>query len=502
MVLLLEETKYFRMNSREFNSSEMYHDTPENWQRKSLEGFSIPRNYGQSPEKKKSLTDSINEKLVCMATSSTSSPSPMKEGYGPRKSKSFSCGKKRTFEEFSSSQSWAKKYNKTIPEEIMLLCSNDRCDLCAVDITSSVLREQHYNGVKHEKKVNMKLGQLYPDEQDRPKKAKVEDTVKGVADALSFLKKIENQVERDPTRVTYKDAKLEEWQKIWLERWDRELPLPIVSMCRITKCDICDCSMNSGPMAKAHYEGKPHEKKLKACLELYCEKHNIEIPRRIKLEAEETFQEYCDICDLKLTSKIVANSHFAGKQHIQKKLKQMSMLATTSANEDNSGRFQIGTKFVKDEDNYKKNDIDKECEEAMKTTSDEELKEMKSFGDPVPLMSLNFSNAGVTSSICSSNWSKLQSSPKPKIDADKKDYSCDVCNLECLGSLQTYEAHINGSKHKKKLEESESANSGSFFCDICNISCQTQPVFENHIRGRPHAKRRDQAESRVEGLYL
>ena len=94
---------------------------------------------------------------------------------------------------------------------------------------------------------------------------------------------------------------------------------------------------------------------------------------------------------LKLTSKIVANSHFACKQHIQKKLKQMSMLATTSANEDNSGRFQIGTKFVKDEDNYKKNDIDKECEEAMKTTSDEELKEMKSFGDPVPLMSLNFS---------------------------------------------------------------------------------------------------------------
>ena len=40
---------------------------------------------------------------------------------------SFCAGKKRRFEEISSSQSWAKKYDKTIPDDIMMLCSNDRC---------------------------------------------------------------------------------------------------------------------------------------------------------------------------------------------------------------------------------------------------------------------------------------------------------------------------------------------------------------------------------------
>ena len=39
---------------------------------------------------------------------------------------SFCAGKKRRFEEISSSQSWAKKYDKTIPDDIMMLCSNDR----------------------------------------------------------------------------------------------------------------------------------------------------------------------------------------------------------------------------------------------------------------------------------------------------------------------------------------------------------------------------------------
>ena len=98
-------------------------------QKKSLQGFSIPRmelkkeSNERSPDKKKSLTDTINEKLLTMASTEQSSNSS--GGYGEKK-KSFSCGKKRTFEEVSSCQSWAKKYDKTMPDDIMLLCSMDR----------------------------------------------------------------------------------------------------------------------------------------------------------------------------------------------------------------------------------------------------------------------------------------------------------------------------------------------------------------------------------------
>ena len=41
-----------------------------------------------------------------------------------------------------------------------------------MDITSKVLREQHYNGVKHEKKVKFKLAELFREESSRPKKLK------------------------------------------------------------------------------------------------------------------------------------------------------------------------------------------------------------------------------------------------------------------------------------------------------------------------------------------
>ena len=67
-----------------------------------------------------------------------------------------------------------------------------------MDITSSVLRDQHYAGAKHEKKVRMRLSELIPDDAARPKKIKLGDdsSSEGLAAAESFLKKLENQVKR------------------------------------------------------------------------------------------------------------------------------------------------------------------------------------------------------------------------------------------------------------------------------------------------------------------
>ena len=61
------------------------------------------------------------------------------------------------------------------------------------------MRDDHYSGAKHEKKVRARLAELFPEDADRPKKAKIDNmTDSGVAAALSFLQKIEDQVERDP----------------------------------------------------------------------------------------------------------------------------------------------------------------------------------------------------------------------------------------------------------------------------------------------------------------
>lgn len=460
--------------------------------KKALEGFSIPK---LDPEEKKiepktkSLTDTINEKLLSMSSTSASdqngSPSSGQK-------KNFCAGRKRTFEEIPRHQSWAEEYQPRLPDDIMLLCSSDRCDLCGVDITSSVLRDAHYQGSKHEKKVKARLLVLFPEEASRPKKARVDSsTDSGVAAALNFLKKIENQVDRDPTRATYGDMKLEEWQKIWMEKWDRPLPPAIVAMCRIVKCDICEACFNSGVMAKSHYEGKNHEKKLRACLELYCNKHGLELPRRVTSQAEASFRDsdnMCSLCDVELTSESMANIHYAGRKHIDKKLKQMASLSTISASEDKTGRFGIGSGFLKQEGDTRDNKSNDDLKDALSKAATEDGMDGR-WGEteskPVALMSLDLENPK----------NNKFSPPKklPLKPPDPGNYSCDVCKLGCLGNRQQWEAHINGKAHQKKLA------SETFHCEDCNVTSPNQSAHEMHIRGKAHARKRDAGEERVEG---
>ena len=460
------------------NYDDYYTQNPKPDIKKALEGFSIPKTT-------KSLTDTINEKLLLISSTTTTDTGSSKTSmYGNPGKKNFCAGKKRTFEEVSSYQSWARGYQPALPDDVMLLCCSDRCNLCGVDITSPALRDAHYTGAKHGKKVRARLADLFPDDATRPKMAKLDSsTDSGVAAALDFFKKIENQVDRDPTKATYGDMKLEEWQRIWMEKWDRALPPAIVSMCRIQKCDICEASFNSGLMAKSHYEGKNHEKKLRACLELYCSKHDLELPRRITSHSEESFKQsdnICKLCDVELTSETMANIHYSGKKHIDKKLKQMANLATTSATEDKTGRFGIGSRFVKKETEIANNSSDDLKDGLNSTWGETDTK-------PVPLMSLN---VGTPLPL------KNQSPPKKTaLQPDSEKYTCDVCCVECLGR-QSWEAHNTGKAHMKKL------GAEIFHCEVCNVTSPNLNTHEMHIRGKAHAKKRDAGEERQEGGKL
>ena len=57
---------------------------------------------------------------------SSSSRSRKKEDYGNGSKNGFSCGRKRSLDEVSTYKNWAKQYDKTMPEEIMMLCNSDR----------------------------------------------------------------------------------------------------------------------------------------------------------------------------------------------------------------------------------------------------------------------------------------------------------------------------------------------------------------------------------------
>jgi hypothetical protein len=129
----------------------------------------------------------------------------------------------------------------------------------------------------------------------------------------------------------------------WTEAYDKALPEDILKLCGMSECGLCKVPLNGPAVAKSHYEGKNHERKVQLALaDLYSDPDMA--PKRIKTDdnavgvvvaapkkmraapapaaAPATDDDvatdsdfYCEICNLPCTSKIVFDSHMAGKNH-------------------------------------------------------------------------------------------------------------------------------------------------------------------------------------------
>ena len=142
----------------------------------------------------------------------------------------------------------------------------------------------------------------------------------------------------------------------WLSVWASPLPPLIISQCRLTKCDICHVTYTSALQARSHFDGKNHDKKLRAALDLYCGQLGL------RVTAAE-FERFCNICDVELTSEAVAKIHFAGRKHVDKQLKLLSGRASTPAISDPSGRFSTSADVEAREFVIEKDEDVKKCEE-------------------------------------------------------------------------------------------------------------------------------------------
>jgi len=450
----------------------------------SLEGFSIPK---LVKSESRNVNSSVQNKLLHMAMSSSdplhqapnqgvendwpgnNNPQPNQSWSRPATS-TYKNNKKRTFQESSSSKSWANDYDKPMPKSVLELCLEDECKLCGVQITSFIQRKQHYDGAKHEKKVKLELSELYPLDGDEsaPKKIKVDSTDMNSC-AEMFLKKISNEVSRDTSNLTYNDFKLADWQKKWLEGWDKPIPPQIISMCRSTKCDVCDSTFTSNIMAQSHFEGKNHEKKLKVCLEAFCQQNGLETPRRVVADSEGLSEDFCAVCQVALSSPVMARIHYAGKQHTKK-----AAQGPPAAVKDNTGRFGIGEGFYK--------------EPAKENTENDDLKEVLKSAASEEGMDGTW---GVDKSSEEQRFQNVVNPPSVSFSYPVKQFSpffCKICNID-LTSKVTYDAHIAGKNHKKKEDLMNKPNQGEFYCDVCDLQLGSLITFEAHIRGKQHAKR-------------
>ncbi|KAK9508773.1 hypothetical protein O3M35_006252 [Rhynocoris fuscipes] len=121
-----------------------------------------------------------------------------------------------------------------------------------------------------------------------------------------------------------------------------DLPQVLKDMFKPLCCELCNVTVNTPVVAYAHYEGKTHKKNINS----YMKKHfNVENTLKVK----KTFDtKKCEVCDVILTSEIVYQQHLAGKQHKKKfKKSENPLIPVTKTEIDPTGRFGIGTAFLK-----------------------------------------------------------------------------------------------------------------------------------------------------------
>jgi zinc finger RNA-binding protein len=73
-------------------------------------------------------------------------------------------------------------------------------------------------------------------------------------------------------------------------------------------------------------------------------------------------------------------------------------------------------------------------------------------------------------------------------------YYCETCRIAC-GGHATYQAHLNGSKHKKKevvtqtsLNLSSKTGVHILRCELCDITCTSSDAYKAHLDGSKHEK--------------
>ncbi|CAF2827878.1 unnamed protein product [Rotaria sp. Silwood2] len=68
-------------------------------------------------------------------------------------------------------------------------------------------------------------------------------------------------------------------------------------------------------------------------------------------------------------------------------------------------------------------------------------------------------------------------------------FYCETCRIAC-GGHASYQAHLNGSKHKKKEISSlnQQTNQNTFRCNLCDITCTSSDAYKAHLDGSKHDK--------------
>ncbi|KAK4877909.1 hypothetical protein RN001_010415 [Aquatica leii] len=99
---------------------------------------------------------------------------------------------------------------------------------------------------------------------------------------------------------------------------DPTLPQELTIQFQPLFCKLCECQHTSNVMAKLHYDSKRHDKKVRKFLVDFAEKTGTTLhPRATLVKQNDTDPKYfyCDSCEIPLTGRLHAESHYMSKNH-------------------------------------------------------------------------------------------------------------------------------------------------------------------------------------------
>ncbi|XP_029439709.1 zinc finger protein 346 [Rhinatrema bivittatum] len=233
-------------------------------------------------------------------------------------------------------------------------------------------------------------------------------------------------------------------------------------------CKVCSAVLISESQKLAHYQSKKHANKVRRYMSIHREEEEDELSPEKKMKfvdkessnGNEDRNKCCPICNMTFSSPVVAQSHYEGKTHAKNlKIKEQGPYGEAVSQMRNPTNFVAALVLPKNEEMLDKSDPDKFCKLCHATFNNPLMakqhyvgKKHKKQETKLKLMT-QFSGSSPTPDGSSSSTSFSSSSTASAVPSSLalKGYPCDTCDI-ILNSIEQYQAHISGAKHKNSLK--------------------------------------------------
>ncbi|XP_074865497.1 zinc finger protein 346 isoform X2 [Carettochelys insculpta] len=212
------------------------------------------------------------------------------------------------------------------------------------------------------------------------------------------------------------------------------------------QCKVCGAVLISESQKLAHYQSKKHANKVRRYMSIHGDEQ-LNQGKKIKLESKqesssgEDRNKCCPICNMTFSSPVVAMSHYLGKTHAKNlKLKQQSPKVGGTVPRQKCPA-NLPPSAVSSNENQNASDPDKFCSLCHATFNNPLMAKQHYVGKK--------HRKQETKLKLMAHYGRTSDAPASSSLA-WKGYPCSTCDI-VLNSIEQYQAHISGFKHKSQL---------------------------------------------------